>query len=106
MSHKTPKSLSELVFQAGGPLGELARAAAAAVTLGDHLQARLGPDLAPGIAGARLREDGAVVVLPTSPAWAARLRFEGERLLAEARSRHPGAVRVEVRVGGPGAPPA
>jgi hypothetical protein len=37
-------------------------------------------------------------------AWASRLRFEAEALLACCRERYPEAQRVEVRVGRPAAP--
>jgi hypothetical protein len=104
MSHKTPKSLSELIFHPGSAVAGLAREAEAALGLADELRAGLGPDLAGGLAGARLRDDGTLVVLAASPAWAARLRFEAQALLLSCRERHPGAQRVEVRVSGPAAP--
>lgn len=104
MSHKTPKSLSELIFRPGSAVAGLAREAEAVLALAEELRAALEPALAGGLAGARLRADGTLVILAASPAWAARLRFEGERLLERARARHPEAQRVEVRVSGPAAP--
>lgn len=104
MSHKTPKSLSELIFRPGSPIAGLAREAEAATSLVDELRAALAAPLAGALAGARLREDGTLVLLAASPAWAARLRFEGEQLLERCRERHPDARRIEVRVRGPALP--
>ena len=104
MSRKTPKSLSEIVFRPGTPLQELADRAAATIRLADGLRAGLPPVLADQIRGASLRDDGTLVVLAASSAWAARLRFEADALLDCARRQAPAALRVEVRVAGPGNP--
>ena len=104
MSRKTPKPLSEIVFRPGTQLQELADRAAATVRLGDALRAGLPPGLADQVRGASLRDDGTLVVLAASPAWAARLRFEADALLDCARRQAPAAKRVEVRVAGPGNP--
>jgi predicted nucleic acid-binding Zn ribbon protein len=93
-----------LIFRPGSAIAGLAREAEAATGLVDELRAALDPPLAEALAGARLREDGTLVVLAASSAWAARLRFEGERLLEGCRARHPEARRVEVRVRGPAVP--
>ena len=50
------------------------------------------------IVAANLRDDGDLVVVCRSSAWAARLRFESEQLLFAARSRGYPATRVRVRV--------
>jgi hypothetical protein len=103
MSRKTPKSLSELVFRPGGPLAELARRAAATVSLVEGVRAGLPDGMGEQLRGVNLRDDGTLVVLAASSAWAARLRFEADALLAAGRRIAPGARRVEVRVAGPGA---
>ena len=51
-------------------------------------------------AGATI-QDGALVVRTTAPEWAARLRFETERLLALSREVYPGTTSVKVRVAYP-----
>lgn len=99
MSDLRPKSLSGLVTDSDSPLGRLASEAASRVALTDHLRNGLGSPLAAHVAGANLRDDGTLVVLASGPQWAARLRFEGERLLALGRELHPGAARVRIRVG-------
>ena len=50
------------------------------------------------IVSANLRDDGDLVVICRSSAWAARLRFESEQLLFAAQSRGYAATRVRVRV--------
>ncbi len=100
MSRKSPKSLSELLFRPGSALGELARQAAATEDLAATLRASLAPELAVELRSAALRDDGTLVILASSPAWATRLRFEAEALLAKCRERNPGAARVRIRVAG------
>ncbi len=104
MSRNTPKSLSELIFRPGSALNDLARQAEATVDLAAALRASLPPATAAALRSATLRDDGTLIVMVGSSAWAARLRFEGETLLACCRKRHPGVKRVEVRVsaGAPG----
>lgn len=80
------------------PLGRLATEAAARVALTDHLRNGLGDGLGNHIAGANVRADGTLVVLATGPEWAARLRFESDRLLALCRTVNPAAARVRIRV--------
>ncbi len=98
MSDTEPKSLSRLVTDPTSPLGRLATEAAARVALTDHLRAGLGDSAGSHIAGANLRDDGTLVVLATGPEWAARLRFESDRLLTLCRAVYPAAARVRVRV--------
>jgi hypothetical protein len=104
MSKKSPKSLSELIFRPGSPLEDLARRAAATEDLAALMRAALTPDLAAELRSASLREDGTVVILAASPAWAARLRFEAQLLLATCREKFPAAARVRVRVAGASLP--
>ena len=98
MSNKSPKSLSELIFQPGTPLNDLARRADAAAELANALRSALAPALAAELRSATLRSDGTLVVTAASSAWAARLRYEGEGLLERCRATHPEAQRLEVRV--------
>ena len=42
--------------------------------------------------------DGELIVIADSPAWAARLRFEGDKLLAAARDAGEQVTTVSVRV--------
>jgi hypothetical protein len=79
-------------------VGRLGREAAARVALTDHLRASLPAPLGEHITAANLRGDGTLVVLASGPEWAARLRFESDRLLGLCRERAPGAARVRVRV--------
>ena len=98
MSSKSPKSLSELIFRPGSALNDLAQQAAAAADLATALRAVLAPNAAAELRSAALREDGTLVVMTGSSAWAARLRFESERLLGRCREIHPATKQLEVRV--------
>jgi len=55
-------------------------------------------DQAGSILAANLRDDAELVVLAASPAWAARLRFEEETLMAAARSTGVEVRSCKVRV--------
>lgn len=103
MSQKQPELLSSLILGPGGALEGLARRAAEQVGLAGQLRAGLPPALAEHLRAASLREDGTLVVLAASSAWAARLRFESAALLAAAGSLGLAPGRVEVKVAGPGA---
>ena len=50
------------------------------------------------IVAANVREDGELVVICASSAWASRLRYEGDALLKAARDAGIDAVRCRVRV--------
>jgi len=103
MSQKQPELLSSLALGPGGALEGLARRAAERVGLADGLRAALPPALGEQLRGANLRDDGTLVVLAASSAWASRLRFEAAALLAAAGGLGLAPLRVEVRVAGPGA---
>ncbi|MBT8098290.1 MAG: DUF721 domain-containing protein [Gammaproteobacteria bacterium] len=62
------------------------------------LQKALPPDQAGAIAAANIREGGELVVLASSPAWAARLRFETEPLIDAARAHGNDVTSCTVRV--------
>jgi hypothetical protein len=82
-------------------LENLARQAARRVDLAGHLRAGLPAEIRPHLLAGNLREDGTLVLLTDSPAWAARLRFQSEQLLARSREVYPQSQRIKVRVGAP-----
>jgi hypothetical protein len=67
-------------------------------TLTSALQAGLPADLAENLVAANVREDGDLVVVCRSPAWASRLRFEAERLIEIAKSTGVDVHGCTVRV--------
>lgn len=62
------------------------------------LRATLDPGLAEHICAVNVRDGGDLVVICTSSAWAARLRFESERLIEDARKLGADVSRCHVRV--------
>lgn len=98
MSKGGSKSLSELIAASGSPLGKLADEAQRRTALADHLRTGLGTELGSGLAHCNLREDGTLVVLATSPEWAARLRFESAQLIQLCRQQGTPVCAVKVRV--------
>jgi hypothetical protein len=68
------------------PLQRLLRQANDRQRLTERLKAGLEPGLASQLSAANLRQDGQLVLIASSPAWAARLRFESEKILELARS--------------------
>ena len=98
MSKNKPKSLSELISSTDTALGRLATRAREKVGLTDHIRNGLEADLATGMVHCNIEDDGTLSVRASSPAWANRLRFEGEQILRLARERHPEATQVKVRV--------
>jgi hypothetical protein len=98
MSRNTLSRLAERVLRPGGALGDLARQGRSTVELATELRAGLPSGLSGALRAAHLREDGTLIVTVASPAWAARLRFEGPNLLARCRERHPQVKRIKVRV--------
>ena len=98
MSSNKPKSLSDLLASQQGALSRLAAEASRRLELADHLRNTLDPAIGAQMTGCNLRDDGTLVVLTTSPEWAARLRFESTTLLSACRELHPGTTKVQVRV--------
>ncbi len=66
--------------------------------LTERLAAALPAEFSDGLVAANVRPDGELVVIARSPAWAARLRYEGERLQAAASKAGQRVERVSVRV--------
>lgn len=99
-----PQALGDLL-KADSPLGALARAASSRLDLADCVRKQLPADLATAIVTCNLRPDGTLVVTAASPEWAARLRFEADRILSGCRADWPAAGRVRFRVGTDGSQP-
>ncbi|MDX1499545.1 MAG: DciA family protein [Woeseiaceae bacterium] len=81
-----------------GGLGDVVRRARGMGELTERLRRALGRELGTPIVAANVRDDGTLVVLVESPAWAARLRFEADALIAAAGRTKPPVARCEVRV--------
>ena len=87
-----------LNLKSGGDLGVLVRRAREMGELTQLLCEGLGDDYAGAVVAANLREDGELVVIAASSAWASRLRYEADALLEAARNAglEPTACRVRV----------
>ena len=81
-----------------GDLGSIVERARALGELTDRLARALPGDCAGAIVAASLRESGELVVIAASSAWASRLRFETETLLAAARDTGLSPTSCRVRV--------
>lgn len=93
------KSLENLLNpNDGGGLGDIVRHARDMGALVRQLQQALPADVAPQVLAANIRDDGELVVLAASPAWAAKLRFEADTLMAAARQGGAGVTSCKVRV--------
>lgn len=88
----------------GTALGRLAAEADSRMDLAAQMRALLPEELRAGISACNLRDDGTLVVLSPSSEWAARLRFEGETLLAGCRKFRPETARLRLRVERNGSP--
>jgi len=67
-------------------------------SLTDVLQAAAAQDVAEHILAANVRDDGELVVICSSSAWASRVRFEAETFLDAARDAGFGAATMRVTV--------
>ena len=74
-----------LKARAGGTLNKIIQRAQNMDELTTALRAELPADAGQNLLAANLREDGELVLVCTSSAWASRLRFESDRLMAAAR---------------------
>ncbi|MEM7433414.1 MAG: DUF721 domain-containing protein [Pseudomonadota bacterium] len=93
------KSLKNLLNpNADKGLGELVQRAQEMDSLASQLQAALGAEFENAITAANIKADGELVVLASSSAWAARLRFETDSILAAAREAGHDAPSCRVRV--------
>jgi hypothetical protein len=93
------KSLENLLnLNENGGLGDIIRHARDMGELVALLQASLAKEEAQSIVAANIRDDGELVVLASSPAWAAKLRFEAESLMIAARQTGAEVTACTVRV--------
>ena len=81
-----------------GDLASVIRRARELGELTDALSRALPDDCAGAVVAANLREDGNLVVIAASSAWASRLRYETDTLLAAARDAGLNPVACRVRV--------
>jgi len=95
----TEKSLDKLLnSNADGGLGDIIQHARDMGDLVQMLQKALPAEQAPAISAANIRDDGELVILASSSAWASRLRYETEVLMAAARASGKSVNRCTVRV--------
>jgi hypothetical protein len=87
-----------LKSNAGGDLKNIIQTAQKLDDLTTRLRSRLKADAAPHLLGANVREDGELVLICSSSAWASRLRFESDALLRTARDFGVAARTCQVRV--------
>lgn len=78
-------------------LDQLKSRASAAAGWREFVINQLPAELSSHVTGANLREHR-LVILADSAAWAARIRFEAQRVAEAARASHPEIVGVEVRI--------
>lgn len=94
-----PKRLENLLNpNSDRGLADLVRRAREMGELTGVLQRALPADSAQGLVAANLRDDGELVILAASSAWASKLRFEADLLLAAARDAGIDVDRIRVRV--------
>ena len=95
----TAKSLDNLLNPSkDGDLASIVRRAQDMGELASALVRVLPADEGAAIIAANVRDDGELVVLCRSPAWASRLRFSADALLEAAKSQGIDATRCSVRV--------
>jgi len=82
----------------GGDLGKLVKRAQELGELTHTLCKALPDDYAGAVVAANVREDGDLVVIAATSAWASRLRYETDKLLAAARDAGFTARACRVRV--------
>ncbi len=82
----------------GGDLGEIVKRARRMGELTNILCSALPESDKSAIVAANVRDDGELVIICASPAWASRLRYETETLLKAARDAGISAHTCRVRV--------
>jgi len=82
-----------------GDLGEIIGHAKHMGELARSLQQSLPSDMAGSVRAANIRDTGELVVLASSSAWAAKLRFQADRLMAAASASGAHVTSCTVRVG-------
>jgi len=81
-----------------GGLGDIIRHARDMGELVTALQGALPEDMTQSIRAANIRDDGELVVLAASSAWAAKLRFEADALIGAARQGGMNVTSCKIRV--------
>jgi hypothetical protein len=84
--------------QPGGSLDKLVQRAQKMDSLTTALQAALPAELAENLVAANINDDGELVLVCRSSAWASRLRFESDTMLKAAREAGEAPVRCLLRV--------
>ena len=79
-------------------LGDIVRRARDMGELTHIVSAALPDEYAGAIVAANLREDGDLVLIAASSAWASRLRYEADAIMAAARNAGLSPVACRVRV--------
>ena len=87
-----------LTSQENNGLGKIIQRAQHMDSVTSSLQAALPADLAANLVAANVREDGNLVLVCSSPAWASRLRFETEPLIEIARKMGASVSSCTVKV--------
>ena len=94
-----PKKLDELLnSNKNEGLSTLVDRAEAIGALTQAVQNALPPDLTASLIAANTDDDGQLIVVARSPAFAARLRFEHDALIAAAKSAGESVESVKIRV--------
>ena len=101
MSKSDPKSLSELIAAPGSAIGHLARRARSKLQLTEHIRNGLPAEFAAQMVHCSIDDEQTLIVRASTPEWAARFRFETERLLCLSREQAPETRSVKVRVAHP-----
>ena len=81
-----------------GQLGDIVRRAKDMGELVNQLQAVLPDDMKDCVRAANIRDDGELVILASSSAWAAKLRFHADVLLEAVRKTGVDVSSCKVRV--------
>ncbi len=84
-----------------GPEGSLGRIIQRAQDMDDltaRLRGQLDEEMAETLLAANVRGNGELVLVASSSAWAAKIRFEGERLMRAASSENVEVTSFRVRV--------
>jgi len=93
------KKLENLLHPgSGGNLEKLIQTAQNMDSLTSSLKGALTPDLADHVLAANVRENGELVVICSSSAWASRIRFEADALLVAAGDAGFAASSLRVSV--------
>ena len=94
-----PRKLENLLNSSeNGGLVNVVRRARMLGSLTETLSKALPDELRTALVGANVREDGVLVVIARSPAWAARLRYEQQNLIKAACASGTPVTQMHVRV--------